>query len=391
MKRAPIYPVEFRGKAGEWFAIWIANVFLTVVTLGIYSAWAKVRFKKYFYQNTYVGGRNFDYHGRPKNILIGRIIVAVVIALSYVPGIQVVVVPVLILLMPAALVLSARFNARNSSWANVRFDFMGKIPRAYVIYLIYPALAYVALIVFVTATFFVVTKGSSLEPSQLAGLSDTGKLLALLDVWPRLLLAFVISLIVALFFVTLLFRLVQLYAVNGHRLAGLPFSIDARLSEYLGVMYLAVLLGAVGGAALGLVVFALSAVFVYWTAAALPALVVFSYGSLILGYIAFRVGVRNLLFRNLELGRGTKCHRFRSTAQVLEVVGIIVTNAIAVSLSFGLMLPWAKIRYYRYMAENTFVLVEGNLDDFAGDAQDYQNSVGEAYGDFEGLDLGIGL
>lgn len=29
---------EFRGKAGEWFGIWIVNLLLSVLTLGIYSA-----------------------------------------------------------------------------------------------------------------------------------------------------------------------------------------------------------------------------------------------------------------------------------------------------------------------------------------------------------------
>lgn len=43
------------------------------------------------------------------------------------------------------------------------------------------------------------------------------------------------------------------------------------------------------------------------------------------------------------------------------------------------------------MAEHTFVLAAGSLDELVGEFDDYKNSVGEAYGDFEGLDLGIGL
>ena len=38
--------LKFTGKAGEYFRIWIVNVCLSVVTLGIYSAWAKVRRKR---------------------------------------------------------------------------------------------------------------------------------------------------------------------------------------------------------------------------------------------------------------------------------------------------------------------------------------------------------
>ena len=66
---------EFSGSAKEWFGIWIVNLLLSVITIGIYSAWAKVRSKKYFYRNTHVEGRNFDYHATGGQILKGRLIV----------------------------------------------------------------------------------------------------------------------------------------------------------------------------------------------------------------------------------------------------------------------------------------------------------------------------
>ncbi len=36
-------PLEFHGSGGEYFRIWIVNLCLTIVTFGIYTAWAKVR------------------------------------------------------------------------------------------------------------------------------------------------------------------------------------------------------------------------------------------------------------------------------------------------------------------------------------------------------------
>ena len=64
------------------FAIWIVNICLTIVTLGIYSAWAKVRRLRYFYDNTSVAGASFDYHGNPVAILKGRILAVVLIVLA---------------------------------------------------------------------------------------------------------------------------------------------------------------------------------------------------------------------------------------------------------------------------------------------------------------------
>jgi hypothetical protein len=51
----------FTGEWTEYFKIWIVNVLLTIVTLGIYAAWAKVRKRRYFYANTKLFGHTFEY------------------------------------------------------------------------------------------------------------------------------------------------------------------------------------------------------------------------------------------------------------------------------------------------------------------------------------------
>ena len=67
--------LEFTGRAGEYFRIWMVNVCLSVLTLGIYSAWAKVRRRRYFYGNTLLDGAALDYLADPRAILKGRLIV----------------------------------------------------------------------------------------------------------------------------------------------------------------------------------------------------------------------------------------------------------------------------------------------------------------------------
>jgi hypothetical protein len=66
----------FTGSGSEYFRIWIVNLLLTIVTLGIYSAWAKVRKMRYFYGSTRLAGSSFEYHGDPIAILKGRLIAA---------------------------------------------------------------------------------------------------------------------------------------------------------------------------------------------------------------------------------------------------------------------------------------------------------------------------
>ncbi|MFT6387486.1 MAG: hypothetical protein ACJAUP_000857 [Cellvibrionaceae bacterium] len=41
--------LRFEGKGFEYFKIWMVNILLTIVTLGLYYPWAKVRHLRYFY------------------------------------------------------------------------------------------------------------------------------------------------------------------------------------------------------------------------------------------------------------------------------------------------------------------------------------------------------
>ncbi|HEY3984739.1 DUF898 family protein, partial [Cedecea sp.] len=75
-----LHRIKFHGAGGEYFSIWLVNMLLTCLTLGIYSAWATVRSRRYFYGNTELDGDRFDYHAKPVQILIGRLLVIGLIA-----------------------------------------------------------------------------------------------------------------------------------------------------------------------------------------------------------------------------------------------------------------------------------------------------------------------
>jgi uncharacterized membrane protein YjgN (DUF898 family) len=77
------YPVQFHGSAGEYFKIWIVNLALTILTLGIYSAWAKVRSSRYFLGNTELAGYRFGYVADPFYILKGRLLLVGLFVLQY--------------------------------------------------------------------------------------------------------------------------------------------------------------------------------------------------------------------------------------------------------------------------------------------------------------------
>ena len=144
------HPVEFTGTGAEYFRIWIVNLALTVVTLGIFSAWAKVRRTQFFYRHTRVAGAGFDYHANPIVLLKGRLVALGLFGLyssmGYVgTSLTVVIVIVLATLLPWLLGRSLRFRLHNTSYRGLRFRFHGTTKQAYWVFLGLPVLTLLTL------------------------------------------------------------------------------------------------------------------------------------------------------------------------------------------------------------------------------------------------------
>ena len=143
-------PMEFTGNATEYFGIWLSNTVLGILSLGIYMPWAKVRRTRYFLGNTIVLGDRLDYHARGVTILKGRLIALAVIG-AYVgigfvsPAAQTVVAMALIPVYPWVINRAMRFNARMTSWRNVRFDWHGRYWGVAKVYLLWPIAAVLTL------------------------------------------------------------------------------------------------------------------------------------------------------------------------------------------------------------------------------------------------------
>ncbi|NNK78450.1 MAG: DUF898 domain-containing protein [Litoreibacter sp.] len=338
----------FKGDAREWFGIWIVNLLLSLVTLGIYSAWAKVRRKKYFYNNTYVAGRNFDYHATGLQILIGRAIVAVAFVgfslLSAIPIAGLILGLVLIFIFPWLMVRSLMFNARMSSWSNVRFNFSGTVKRAFLVYLIYPILTFLSL----------------------------GATYPMLD------------------------RAVKRFAVSHHRLGTAELNMEAGLGPFYRAFLAAILWV--------LLVFAGAAVVMGFSlegflqsienieaqpaagSAAILGIYVMFFAAFLPAIFIYKAMTRNAVFNATTLEGG---HGFRSDITAGRLMWIAISNMVVVVLTFGLMLPWAQIRMMRYLVSRTQLVPGGSLDGFVDLLQKETSALGDAYTDLEGLDLGL--
>lgn len=346
------HPVEFTGRAGEFFGIWIVNLVLSVLTLGIYSAWAKVRTERYFYGNTRLAGAPFEYLAQPIAILKGRLIAyAVAIALGISAHFQVLVVwvPLFLLilaLLPWLVQRTLRFRARYSAWRGLRFRFVEGVFEAYINFMFRPLVGLI--------TFY------------------------LLSPWVRM--------------------HQHDYTVTGHRFGGRRFGFQGDLSSYyipfliamgLGVaayilLVVGIFIGAlIGGAASGgqgsggsvatMIGILLPVVVVYLALLALP--------------VYLRTRYTNLMWQYASLGG----HRFESTLRARDVIWIYFSNGVAIVFSIGLLVPWAMIRIARYRASKFALLAQGDLDDFVAEAERAESATGAELMDALDLDVDLSI
>lgn len=63
--------LRHHGEGGELFVIFIVNLFLKIVTLGIYHFWAKTRIRRYLWTHASFDGERFEYTGRGMELFIG--------------------------------------------------------------------------------------------------------------------------------------------------------------------------------------------------------------------------------------------------------------------------------------------------------------------------------
>jgi uncharacterized membrane protein YjgN (DUF898 family) len=137
---------DFRADGGAFFLLFLKNVLLTVLTLGIYSAWAKTRVRQYLWSHFGLDGEFFSYHGTGMELLISRLkllaagavailaLVAAVFALQSAgippekasPVIALGVYATIALLVPFAMVGAARYRLSRTSYRGVRFSFRGE-------------------------------------------------------------------------------------------------------------------------------------------------------------------------------------------------------------------------------------------------------------------------
>jgi uncharacterized membrane protein YjgN (DUF898 family) len=441
--------VEFTGKASEYFGIWIVNLLLSLVTLGIYSAWAKVRRKKYFYHNTLIDNVGFDYHAKPIAILKGRII-AFLLFLAYAFGgqfnffIPMIVVVIFFIALPWLVIRASKFNARNTSHRGLRFDFVGKIGEAALIYILLPIVTLFSL--YLAWPYMDHQRNKFMVNNHKFGLSQfdfKAKVSSFYKVYAILIIVPLIGILAAV-----AIPAYQSYVKKSEEAAArqssisMPFAVGFVDVESSNRMVLAANEveeepyrvervysdneGAeepVGNeevltddaydegaeyyedeAALEEKSFEeiyresqleqqrerdqmIADVLSSPTKALGGLAFVIAYLVFIFAFVAyFKSRIGNLVWNNASLDDIT----FNSTLRARDYLWIYVTNILAIALTFGLATPWAQVRLARYRASKLQIVGDVDFDKFVGDKKEEVKATGEEIADFFDVDFSFG-
>jgi uncharacterized membrane protein YjgN (DUF898 family) len=380
-------PITFSGSGSEYFRIWAINLLLTLVTLGLYHPWAKVRRLRYFYGNTALGEHTFDFHGDPKRMLRGLLLVGAMVLLYSVAGqisptAGLIAFVIVAAVWPALFRASQQFRMANTSWRGLRFRFNGDQAGAYraVLPLFIPGALTLAAVLF---------SGDPSEGMRPRGARVAGGLVAFTALLSMLLFPWFFWLLKKYQHDHYAFGQVQtelrigvgsfyglaLKTAGVALLAALAAGAAAAILG--GAGSLALLFGGGGGQGRGAAAVAIAVVVMVFVAYLAVILVVQP-------YIVSRL-------QNLVWGRThSRLIRFESALRFWPLLRLTLKNWGLIILTLGLYGPFAKVAMARMRLQAVTVHMLLSPDELVSTLRERaDDATGDAAGDLFGIDIGL--
>jgi uncharacterized membrane protein YjgN (DUF898 family) len=379
--------LRFVGSGSEYFRIWIVNLLLTLVTIGLYYPFAKVRRLRYFHNATEVGGAPLSFNADPWKMFRGYLLVGVMFAAysgagQFSPTAGGIAFLIIAALWPALWHSSMRFRLANTGWRGLRFRYTGTRGQAYAVMAVPIGLAAVGVLAAMLLSPEAMPAPAPDAPSSPPAAPD----------WTDIVISLLpLALMLALtpVFLWLLKRQQHRHYALGEE----QTAFDVGLGRFYGFWLrcvgvgLLVLLGFIG----------LGALFLWGLGASgrSPAGAPVLAGiTLILAYLVvfalvgghFTARLQNLVWN------GTASHhlRFDSRLRARDLAGLWFTNTLFTVLTLGLYFPFAQVNSARLRLEAVRVHATIDPDDLvaaAGRAD--EAAAGDAAGDLLGFDIGL--
>jgi uncharacterized membrane protein YjgN (DUF898 family) len=353
-------PIAYLGRVGALYRLFIVNLLLTIVTLGVFRFWARTRLRRYIWANTTVGSEAFEYTGTGGELFKGFLLaIAIFLPAVIVLGVAQVFLPPLISVIVtlafyfgiffvalAGGFAARRYQMRRTTWRGIRFTVDGS-PWAFALAMLWRVLllpfTLFLMLPWVAAAGLRRTLGQTRFGSLPASFVGSGS-----GLFPWMVLA------VGVFFAALVPGLV---VAGGAIYAAIRMMMGSESGQFDPSMTGTLVVG-----------------------------IVALYGTLFLAFAlagaVYRAATMQFTFDNLRLD----AMRFGFVPPIGRTVLFLLGNTLLVLVTVGLGYPWALHRRLQYIAGG--ITATGTIDLAAVAQAEAGPRRGEGLADVLGLEAG---
>lgn len=393
------YRLKFLGRGGEYFRVWIVNVLLSILTLSLYTPWARQRTARWFYDHTLVAGSPLEFTAPLRKMVFGFVIFALLYIAFKIATETGQDTAVSLFILSAALLApylwgsAMRFRLASTRWRGLQLYFAASWKHVYMAsWPIFVMAAIWVAVVYGLDMLAPEPPAAPVRPPRSRAFPGLPPMNAAM--WGLIALGVALS---VLCIIRVEFNYKSLLVLRGGignqrgrwkpvysdfvRIWGATVAVFlAGVALVLALVFALVMtvnaiqheLRALGGLLFFLIFLAIVAVFVGLVIASAPAR-------------AYREArMFQLVWNNVGL---SQIARFKCDLQPWAYVRLRLKNLLLTVLTLGLYRPFARVSEYRMKVDSVTLHVKGGLDQLVGQLVKQQEGLGDALADAAGLEI----
>lgn len=388
------YRLRFSGTGGEYFRVWIVNLLLSIITLGLYTPWARRRSARYFYDHTQIAGSPLEFTAPLRKMVVSFILFALLYLAYKIAAETGQDTMVLVFIIGAAALApyiwgsAMRFRLASTRWRGLQLHFAAGWKDVYLAS--WPIFVMAAL--WIAISFGLEVLAADLGAPAVRKPRGVQFPVVSAPMWGLIALGVVISLL-CIIRVEFNYKslLVLRAGIGQQRGRWKPVYGDfVRIWVATIVVFLlgVALILAMGTSA----IYTLQAMFQQARGPALFILVFLVVIGIFLGLVLASAPARayrearmfRLIWSNVGLGQ---IARFKCDLRHWAFVRLRIKNILLTLLTLGFYRPYARVSEYRLKADSVTLHVKGGLDQLVGELVKQQEGLGDALADAAGLDI----
>lgn len=388
------YRLRFSGTGGEYFRVWIVNVLLSIVTLGLYTPWARRRTARWFYDHTLIADSPLEFTAPLRKMVFSFILFAL-LYIAYQIAAETGQETMVLFFIVAAAVLAPyiwgsamRFRLASTRWRGLQLHFAAGWKDVYLAS--WPIFVMAAVWIAISFGLEMLAADAGAPPVR----KPRGVQFPVVSapMWGLVALGVVVSLL-CIIRVEFNYKslLVLRAGIGRQRGRWKPVYGDfVRIWAATVAVLLAgiALILALGAGAL----YTLQSLFSNARGPAMFVLILVTVLAVFLGLILVSAPARayrearmfKLIWSNVGL---SQIARFKCDLRHWPFVRLRLKNLLLTLLTLGFYRPFARVSEYRMKADSVTLHVKGGLDQLVGDLVKQQDGLGDALADAAGLDI----